>query len=309
MRILPVEEIPKDLWCDGKLHSPEELRVTYGEKLKEIGKYELAVEGKPKKTAIHGGVTDDETMEHFIYRFPASCGRMEFVTISPNDVMAEISDSILSTFAQGEVSVLDIPGGTGASMCSLLTTLAVLRTKDVVPKLPLTVRILSGDFSPKANEIHTEMIAKIAPILSDLAISVQHETMLWDATRNDHTAGLIDRWFNISKANSEYVVCVSNFTGALIGAGILDDFKPSMSQIFARLHDKTSTILWIEPASKSTSKLIGKLLKYLSSAIQWFKSSGKNDGFINSKYIMVNPLNNKEYPSSVEVQRFERTED
>lgn len=306
MRVLPKEDIPEELWQSEELSIPEKLKITYSEKLNELGILEKAIEGKPKSSAIHGGVTDEETIEHYTYRFSSSGGRLEFVAISPNDTMEQISNAVLSTFSQGEVSVLDIPGGTGASLCSLLTTIAVLRNDGVVPTLPMTVRIVCGDVAPKANEIYGEMIEKIEPFLYENSISVQYETMIWDATRNDHTAQLIDKWFSISKPSSEYIVCVSNFTGALIGAGILEEFKPCLSQILARLYDKKSTLLWVEPGSKSTAKLIDKLLDYFSAAIKWFVKSDIDEGFVPSKYTMVNPLNGVKHPSSVAVQQFER---
>lgn len=306
MRVLPVEDIPEELWLNSKLSLPVSLKGSYSEKLNELGVLEKATEGNPENTAIHGGATNEETIGHFTYRFPASSGRIEFVTISPNEEMIPVSNAILSTFSNGEVSVLDIPGGAGAAICSLLTTLAVLRRDGVIPTLPMTVRIVCGDIAPKANEIYGELISKIELFLNENSISVQYDSMIWDATRNDHTAQLVDKWFSKSKPTSEYVVCVSNFTGALIGAGILEEFKPCLSQILARLHDKKSTLLWVEPSSKSTNKLIGNLVDFFSSAIKWFKGYGKGEGFLSSKYTMTNPLNGNEHPSSVEVKRFER---
>jgi hypothetical protein len=306
MRVLPVKYIPEELWFKEKLSIPEKLKITYSEQLKGLGMLEKAIKGNPKNSAIHGGITDEETIEHFTYRFPVSSGRMEFVTISPNDDMVKVSDAILSTFSTGEVSVLDIPGGAGAAMCSLLTTLAVLRYEGLLPILPLTVRIMCGDLAPKANEIYEKMVSKIKPFLDENGITVHYKSMTWDATRNDHTAQLIDSWFEISKPHSEYVVCVSNFTGALIGAGIFDEFKPCLSQILARLYDKKSTLIWIEPGSKSTNKLIKKLLEFVSDAIKWFTKTGEDDVFLKSSYTMKNPLNNGEYQSSVAVQKFKR---
>lgn len=306
MRLLPKEKIPREIWTDEKLKLPECLKEVYTEQLHEMGMLEIAVDGKTENKSIHGGVTDEETVEHFTYRFAASSGRAEYVAISPDDKMVTVSNAILSTFSQGEVSVLDIPGGAGAAMCSLLTTLAVLRREAVLPCLPVTVRIVCGDLAPKANELYGEMISRIEPFLNENSILVTFESMDWNATRNDHTAQLVDRWFDISKPTSEYVVCVSNFTGALIDGGILEEFKPCLSQILARLHDKKSTLLWIEPSSKSANKLVDKLLKYFSVAVGWFKSLGGGNEFYSANYVMINPLNGCEYSSGVTVQRFER---
>ena len=307
MRVLPIKEIPKELWFSDKLSIPEKLKTAYVGQLDDLEVLDKAIDGKPENTSIHGGITNEESINHFVYRFPASSGRIEFVTISPNTKLVKVSDAILSSFSSGEISVLDIPGGTGAAMCSLLTTIAVLRNNNILPILPMTVRVLCGDFSPKAIEIYEEMLLRIKPFLNENGIALKYESMIWDATKNNQTAKLVDKWFMASKSHGEYIVCISNFTGALKDANIFDKFTPCLSQILARLDDKKSTVLWIEPSSKSTSKIVTKLLKYFSSAIEWFKKTSLGDGFLSSQYTMINPLNKNEHSSSVEVQRFERS--
>lgn len=307
MRVLPKKNIPEELWAGERLNIPAELKASYVSKLDELGVLQKAIDGKPASISIHGGAGDEETVEHFVYRFPASSGRIEFASLAPCDELEDVSDALMNTFSSGDVSVLDIPGGTGAAMCSLLSTLASLRSLGVIPVLPLSVRIMVGDLSPKALQIYSEMISELSDYLSTNGIIVDLNSMVWDATRNDHTASIIDEWFKMSSQNSEFVVCVSNFTGALIDAKLFDAFTPCLSQILARLHDKKSTLIWIEPESKSTKKLIDKLAGYISGFVKWLKNSDGEGGSIKADYSMVNPLNENLHPSSVRIQRFERT--
>lgn len=307
MRILPVKYIPNDLWNDEKLSIPNELKESYRSQLEKLDVLQKAIKGEPGKKSIHGGISDEETVEHFVYRFPASSGRIEFAFLSPCEELEEVSNALMSTFSSGDVSVLDIPGGTGAAMCSLLTTLSTLRFRGVIPVLPLTVRIMVGDFSTMALEIYREMIDKLSDQLAKNGISVELESMIWDATRNDHTAKIVDRWFDMSSSSGEFVVCVSNFTGALIDAKLFDTFSPCLSQILARLDNKKSTFLWIEPESNSTKTLVKKLSSYISKFVKWLKNSDGEGDSLQVNYSMVNPLNNSVHYSSVHILRFERT--
>lgn len=304
MRVLPTNSIPQELWIDNKLIFPENLTEAYKTQLKSLNMLEKAIEGKPDKKKPHGGVSDEETIEHFAYRFPTSGGRIEFLTISPERDTIEISNAILSTFSQGNVSVLDIPGGTGATICSLLTTLALLREKEIIPMLPLTIKIMCGDISVKAMDIYNEIIMGISPYLEKHGIMVVYSSMVWDATRNDQTAELVDNWFELSNSSSEYVIFVSNFTGALSNNAMFESFAPSLSQITARLYNKKYTLVWIEPKKRSTDSFFKKLFKHALIALPWLNRN--DDNVTGLHYKMVNPLNKTEYPSGVIVKQFNR---
>jgi hypothetical protein len=304
--VLPVSHIPKELWVDEKLHIPKALNSSFRTQLEQLGELDRATEGKTTEKAFHGGITDKETVDHFVYRFPVSSGRVQYAALSPCNNLVTISDALMSTFSSGDVSVLDIPGGTGAAMCSLLLTVATLRSRGTIPVLPLTVRITAGDLSPKALEIYGDMISEAKSYLNKNSIVVEFKPVVWDATRTDHTAMIVDEWFEMSTSNSEFMVCISNFTGALIDAKLFDDFSPSLNHILARLHGRRNTLVWIEPKTGSAKQLVKKLTNYFSSFVKWLKNSDGEGEALTSSYKMVNPLNEAEYRSSVHVQRFER---
>ena len=306
-RVLPISAIPESLWRDSTLFLPALLASAYLSELENRDLLESAKQGTNDKE-IHGGIDDDATLKHFSFRFAVSVGRVEFVAIAPDESLAEVSDALMSTFSEGHVALLDIPCGTGASLGAILSTVLALRKAKVMPTLPLSISVVAGDASPKALEIYDAMISRLQPELQLQAISVSIVLELWDATRSDHTARLVDRWFALSAGAEEYVVCISNFNGALIGAGILDSFTPCFEQVLGRLYNKKSTVLWVEPATASAKeKLFPRISAFLKKRVQWFTSASKLDGPISAKYQTQNPLDGYIHDSGVQVQRFERT--
>ena len=306
-RVLPLDSLPTSLWEKETLMLPEALVNAYRDELSELGLLADATVGTKIKE-IHGGIGVDETLEHFTYRYGVSAGRLEYVTLAPGACMSQISNAILSTFSDGHVALLDIPCGTGSSVGALLMTLVRLRELKLLPSSPLTISIAGGDCSERALEIYDSMLVRLRPLLDSHAIVVNSHLEKWDATRNDQTAKLVDEWFALANGAEEYFVCVSNFSGALIGAGLLDDFKPCLEQILGRLYDKTSTLLWVEPSRTSAVKLklIPKLKDFFVRRISWFLNASEPTDPEFADYSMKNPLDGHVFTSGVEVQRFNR---
>lgn len=306
MRILPVEQIPEELWSANVLRLPNASVSNYRNELTALGLLADAEKGTDKKT-IHGGCGVEETLEHFKYRFSVSAGRVGFTTLAPESDLAPISDALLSAFAEGYVTLLDIPCGCGSSAVAFLTTLVVLRAKHVLPVLPLTVTVVGGDCSGKALEVYDSMMRRLKPIVSGLGIDINWQLEVWDATRADSTAKLIDQWFAASSGAGEYVVCLANFSGALINAGEFDQFSPNLEQILGRLHNKKSTLIWVEPNSVTVeTKLFPKIIDFFKKRIAWFISPTSDSDSMNASYQMEDPLSKHAFRTGVEVQRFVR---
>lgn len=306
-RVLPLESVPVSLWEETTLLLPEPLAAAYCAELKVLGLWLDATKGTEKKD-IHGGCSIEETLEHFTHRFGVSAGRLEFVALAPDDSLSQMSDAILSTFSDGHVALLDIPCGTGTSLGALLMTLVRLRELKLLPSLPLTISVVGGDCSEKALEIYDSMLARLTPVLEHHAIVINFHLEKWDATRSDQTASLVDHWFKLAEGAEEYFVCVSNFSGALIGAGLLEDFKPCLEQILGRLYDKKSTLLWIEPSRSEDvqKKLIPRIKQFFVRRISWFHDSSVSDAPVFANYSIKNPVDGYVHTSGVEVQRFDR---
>jgi hypothetical protein len=306
MRVLPVHRIPEELWAANVLRLPKGAVSCYRDELAALGLLGEAEKGTDKKS-IHGGCGIAETLEHFKYRFSVSAGRVEFTAIAPDPCLATVSDALLSDLADGHVTLLDIPCGSGSSAISLLATLGTLRATSVLPTLPLTVTIVGGDCSETALESYDSMMNRMRPLVSAYGIEINWQGLLWDATRADSTARLIDQWFVTGAGAAEYIVCIANFSGALTSAGVFDQFSPSLEQILGRLHDKRGALLWVEPTSpKVQTKFIPRILEFLSKRIAWFSSGTGGPAFTSVKYEMEDPLNGKTFGTGVEVQRFVR---
>lgn len=306
MSVLPAELIPVELWSDSVLRLPTTAAECYGHELTALGLLTQAKAGTDKKS-IHGGCGAAETLEHFTYRFSVSAGRLEFSALAPDSGLALVSDALLSSFADGHVTLLDIPCGCGSTAIALLATLNTLRSKGSLPTLPLTVTVMGGDCSQKAIEIYDSMMTRIKPLVASTGIEINWFVEVWDATRADSTASLIDKWFMASAGAGEYVVCIANFSGALTHAGNFEAFSPNLEQILGRLHDKKSTLVWLEPSGATVKeKLLPRIVDFLKKRIAWFFPHSGSSEFMSSNYKMTDPVNGKIFDSGVEVQRFVR---
>jgi hypothetical protein len=239
-----------------------------------------------------------------------SAGRLEYSTLGPCDAFESLSDAFLSTFSDGFVGVLDIPCGTAAMSGALVSTLTKLRAANVIPRLPLTISICAGDYSPEALSIFASMVTELVEPASAQGITLLWETSIWNATRSDQTARLIDRWFAISPHATEFFVVVSNFSGALHNAGEFATFSPCFEHVLARLHDKQSTVIWIEPASNSARRgLFTRLFDFVTSRVGWFSNRSANPAqpFVEAQYRVEHPVSSLEIRTNVAVHRFDRT--
>lgn len=308
MRVLPFERIPAELWRNSLLRLPAHLASGYVEHLDGLGLRDRSTDTSDAE--VHGGNTIEDTHEHFAKRFAVSVGRVEYSMLGPCDEFESLSNAFFSTFSDGFVGVLDIPCGTGAMSGALVSTLTNLRAVNVIPRLPLTISICAGDFSPEALRIFGLMMTKLVEPASTQGITLIWETSIWNATRSDHTARLIDRWFTISAQASEFFVVVSNFSGALHNAREFASFTPCFEQVLSRLHDKQCTVVWIEPASNSArTGLFTRLLAFFTSRVGWFSNKSANlaQPFVEARYCVEHPVNGLRIRTNVAVHRFGRT--
>ena len=75
---------------------------------------------------------------------------MELAVLDPKNDLENVSDYFIRAFSGGRIRLLDIPCGCGAASAALLTTVAELRRKNVIPRMPLEVSLTGGDISDTA---------------------------------------------------------------------------------------------------------------------------------------------------------------
>ncbi len=300
--ILP-SSITLELWEMNALNLPVSLREAYTDLLHTVGCLQEAKTGSKEKN-IHGGKTDKETMLHFTHRFGVCAGRPAFLLLDPRSKFGQISIDLQTSFTDGRISMLDIPCGCGAGITSLVTTIATLREKNILPSLPLEINVLGGDHSPKALEMFGRMIDHISPFTNSMGIRLVWQTFLWDAARSDKTAEMVDKWFTMQPLTEEFFVLVSNFSGAASRSKSFSALMPSIREISGRLYNKRNTLLWIEPSSNSALEFLSSLVAWIRDALPWLKSSGGS--FTTCDYMMRHPVNSQIHPTGLSVQSYQR---
>jgi len=151
-------------------------------------------------------------------------------------------------------------------------------------------------------------MAELAPLIAPQGVTVRWSSHKWDAINPESTAHLVDEWFAHSNGATEYVVAVSNFSGALIQAGLFDEFEPCLEQLLARLYNKKYTVLWIEPqTSDARKRLFPKLWDFLKRRLPAFLGGEQGQELmLSAAYELSHPLHDEAIPSALTVQRFVR---
>lgn len=291
-------KLPNELFENKRLKLSKLLIKSYIDKLNELGKLE---ESKKNLAGSIGGNNVDETISHFVGRFPNGAVRSQYIVINPNGDLNNISTQLSSVFSDKKLSILYLPCGSGAGLLGLLTTFFTLREHDYYPKLPLNIEIIGVDYSEEALEIFSDMISSISNEFLSVGIYITYSTQKWDATKSIETMQLMHQFFNTSA--DEYFVFFSNFSGA---AGVNDDFNNSFRTVldYVATIGKNSTILWIEPGNfKKAEKLlekIGKLIDSIKELWEQFISSENDACKIPTKqFKFIHPTSQKELKGNI----------
>lgn len=300
MPVLGRMDIPKELWFEETLFMPNCLSTSYKKLLEEYKVMEVALDTRDANGPI-GGKSLEETLQHFARRFGVSTCRVESLVLDPYNAFDTVSGDLLTSLSCGRVSVLDVPCGTGAVGASLLSGIATLRARGVLPKLPLDVAITGGDLSGSALDIYTKMIAELKPTLGTVGINVDLTITEWDAAMPETTARLIDTWFSKSTGTGEYLAIVANFSGE--ASKRYKEFESSFQHIPARLYDKKCTIVWVEPMMSGAVTFLEKIHQNFQKLIFWRSIPEKPLGY---KYNWYHPFQKAKLPCFVLVQRYER---
>jgi hypothetical protein len=173
----------------------------------------------------------------------------------------------------------------------------VLRNETVLPKLPLDIDITGGDCSKTGREIYEEMIAKLKPTLNRVGIGINLKTAYWDATNPNTTASLVDTWFSNSIGN-EYLAIIANFSGE--AGKRFDEFKRSFEHIHERLHDKSCTVVWVEPQMHGAMSFLKRVQQFASG----WRTTEKP---LSHEYDWYNSLQKRKLPCKVLVCRYKRS--
>ena len=253
-----------------------------------------------------GGASDHETEEHFIHRFGAGGSRIQYVVVAGNKGLKQVAGDLLTAISDGNIRLLDLPCGAGASSVTFLSLLTDLRSRMVLPATPLNVSLIGADFSPRARSLFTDLIKELAPEWAARGVKVEAEAVDWNATRSDSTAVMMNRVLDESTfVPGEYVVLITNFSGAASRSAFFREFSPCLEQILARLSTKRYTVVWLEPKMAGSRDLLDLLKSFLPKRTPWISpAEGTTD--VEASYRAQHPITQEIHGSSVALLRHVR---
>lgn len=290
------------LWDGSILRLPQRFKDCYRTKLIELNLLDRASAGETGD-GPYGGISDEATLEHFARRFGVSGCRIQSVAIGVNSALATASADILSALCDGGIRILDIPCGAGAASLSLLSLLGEIRQHGELPRLPLSIDIVGGDYSPKALELFISNLDYLSQKLTLQGMHISSRAIAWDATRGDSTANLMNAVLDESTTiPDEYCVLISNFSGDAGYKEFFVNFSPCLEQILARLHSKKVTLVWVEPVSKTGHWLADFLAIFLGNRTPWI-SAALGITNVDASYRVEHPIRLDSHNSGVKLVR------
>ncbi|MFZ7120986.1 MAG: hypothetical protein ACOWWH_08570 [Eubacteriaceae bacterium] len=300
MSIITKKELPDQLWLNGNIHMPICLINSYELLLKRYDVMEKALDQNNTGNII-GGITFEDTIEHFARRYGVSSCRIEGLLIDPDNGFLSLSEDLIKILSEGKIFLLDIACGTGSVGASLLSTLYILRKERIMPCLPLSIQIVGGDCSQPALKIYEQMMEELVNILKETGIETSLKTVEWHAEDSYKTSELFDFIFDKYKDLDEYIIFVANFSGSMDNH--FDEYKDSFQHLFDRLHNKSCTILWVEPGDSSSGKsLFSKLSKRINTKA-WGNSN--QVGPINYEYKWFHPFQKRQLPCRILLKTYD----
>lgn len=259
--------VPNKLWNDETLYQSEKLVETYKKELVSLDMLSYAELFNGETDGAIGGRNVEETNKHFAERFLTSSARMQFLVLDPKKYFSKISKDLQSTFIGGNISILDIPCGTGAGILSLLFNIKELRNSSKLPRLPLSINIFAGDYSESALNIYHSILTNAKSELSKELIYINFDTRVWDASDIKSTTSLMKRWLKEEEKYEEFYILMSAFSG--VGSDNFKTFSDVFNFIQNFISDLHCTTILIEPSTHKAKSFLGKFEKLAKKWVKW----------------------------------------
>lgn len=288
------------IWASDSIRIGDALAEEYRSRLVDERLLELALERGAGGEV--GGAGAEETDRHFSWMFANSAGRSVYVCIDPRAELGDVSRLVSACLLDGELLLVDVPCGGGAGALGVISAIYEQRKAKVVPRLPLRVTVLAGDYSDRGREHFEAMAAQLAPHLRDQAIELELHTLHWDARDIYSSTAFIDRACDLAANKDRVFLLVNNFSGALTDAALNELFGHFLSQFTGRMRRIPNCVCWIEPNSKSANRMLPKLMAWFSRVFSRFvpPASGAHSS---ATYQVTDPLTSTVFGSGVSVLR------
>jgi hypothetical protein len=283
-RLLEPAWLPNSLWSksDNASRLPKEMVRIYRDKLDQAGLLDLANQRDDKNPPV-GGLTQEDTDKHFAQQFDGSMARAQLVLLDPHNQLGPAADMLIKSLSGGRLVLVDIPCGAAAISCSFLSNIAQLREECVLPRLPLYVTIVGGEYSDPARAYAEELLSALAPSLLRQAIWVDPILRSWDALNPVSTSDLI-REFLLRQKGKKLLVAIANFSSFLQRESKFDKAHPQLEELMRHCSGVRGTSFWIEPATNQVTGeggLLGRFMTRIISKLQeWIHVAKGDDGSV-----------------------------
>ncbi|MET3495673.1 hypothetical protein [Variovorax boronicumulans] len=245
-RLLDPDLLPDYLWNKNtdRLTLPEPLAIAYVNLVDQKNLRELSAN---RDKGPVGGLTQESADEHFAQAFDGSAARAMLAVLDPKNEIGSTSNNFIRSTAGAALALTDAPCGAGAATLSFLTTIAELRKASVLPRVPLKVHLIAGEFSNYAVNHAKDMFASVLDFLEEQAITVELNFVSWDVTDPVSTTTLIKNCVIKGSVAPAKLLVVANFNGFLVREKRQKDARPQLDELFRYASGEKSFAIWIEP--------------------------------------------------------------
>lgn len=307
-RLIQKEDIPDTLLPDDKTLCLPPITVSaWFSLLKNNSLFDMAKTKAPE--GFVGGMSEEDTNKHLAWRYNGSCGRIVLSLLDPDNSLPKVSDAYAKIFSGNKVFLADLPSGSGAAAVSILCTLAELRKKSCLPRMPLTVVIVAGEISETARKYVTDQFSEIEDQLIEQAIWIDYEVVHWDVCDALSNTDLIKKLTLKSDGCDQRLLVVSNFSGLLESEGKWKEARPQFDELFRYSRDERSTAIWIESQKNNVPPFFNRLINWfmnLFKSILPEEESKKASDWYATAYVKIkHPIKEGDFPVHLSVVCFE----
>lgn len=247
-RLLDPRDIPLSLWNESTktLLLPACLSEAYVQIIDRKGLRNLASARTPGDGPV-GGLTKEKCDEHFAQAFDGSAARALLAILDPKSEIGSTSDTFIRCTAGNVISLTDAPCGAGAAGLAFLSAVAELRAANVLPRVPLHVRLIGAELSSHARDYAKELLDCLLPSLEAQAIFVESDFRSWDVTCQLSNTDLVTQCVAASNGAAARLLVVANFNGFLELERKRSEAEPQLAELFRYASTEESFAVWIEP--------------------------------------------------------------
>lgn len=309
-RFVCESDIPDTLWNKAKqtLFLPAPLIDRWKTILKANNLFLKASTDAPE--SFVGGMSKEDTDNHFAWRFNGSCARIILSLLDPKNELSLISDVYAKFFSGNKLFIVDLPSGSGAASAALLTTISELRKQNILPREPLYVTIVGGEISTYAQEYAKSLLISLQSEFNDQAIWIDFKFLDWDVCNPISNSDLVRKLTLIGQDCNSRLIILANFSDFLHKQNKWDKAKAQLAEIFRHSRDNSSVAIWIEPSRNEVKQGFFKRISTLFSNIWGRKASNASPSdesmiYAESNCLTDHPLRPGCFRTNLVIKHFE----